>query len=130
MCCRSTREISRPQPSCRRSTNNSAGFLFPRARKLFYARLMIRVPGWLLIAVFALCVAGCTETAQPQNDEQNPHFQRAHDLINLQDYKSAIGEFDKVLEANPHSAATHYELGWICENDKIRDYAAAIYHYQ
>jgi LysM repeat protein len=91
---------------------------------------MIRVPGWLLIAVFALCVAGCTETTQPQSDDQNPHFQRAHDLINLQDYKSAIGEFDKVLEANPHSAATHYELGWICENDKIRDYAAAIYHYQ
>lgn len=88
------------------------------------------VPGWLLIAVFALCVAGCEETPQAQNDEQNPHFQRAHDLISLQDYKSAIAEFDKVLETNPRSAATHYELGWICENDKIRDYAAAIYHYQ
>jgi LysM repeat protein len=91
---------------------------------------MSRASGGLLIAVFALCVAGCTETQQPQNDEQNPHFQRAHDLINLQDYKGAIAEFDKVLEANPHSAATHYELGWICENDKIRNYAAAIYHYQ
>jgi LysM repeat protein len=91
---------------------------------------MSRVPGWLLIAVLTLCVAGCTETPQTQNDEQNPHFQRAHDLINLGDYKGAVAEFDKVLETNPRSAATHYELGWICENDKIRDYAAAIYHYR
>jgi LysM repeat protein len=91
---------------------------------------MNRVPGWLLIAVLVWCAGGCTETTQPQSDEQNPHFQRAHDLINLQDYKSAVAEFDKVLEANPRSAATHYELGWICENDKIRDYAAAIYHYR
>lgn len=88
------------------------------------------VPGWLLIAVFALGVVGCEDTPQAQNDEQNPHFQRAHDLINLQDYKGAVTEFEKVLETNPHSAAAHYELGWICENDKIRDYAAAIYHYE
>jgi LysM repeat protein len=91
---------------------------------------MIRVPGWLLIAVCALAVVGCTETTEAINDEQNPHFQRAHDLVNLQDLKSAITEYEKVLEKNPQSAATHYELGWICENDKIRDYAAAIYHYQ
>lgn len=83
-----------------------------------------------MIAVFALCVAGCTETPQTQNDEQNPHFQRAHDLINLQDYKGAIAEYEKVLETNPRSSATHFELGWICENDKIRDYAAAMYHYE
>src|SRR6476619_770475 len=91
---------------------------------------MSRVPGWLVIVVVALSVAGCGDTPQTQTDEQNPHFQRAHDLINLQDYKSAIDEFEKVLQANPQSAATHYELGWICENDKIRDYAAAIYHYK
>lgn len=91
---------------------------------------MNRVPGWLFIAVCALCLVGCTETTEVQNDEQNPHFQRAHEMINAQDFKSAIGEFEKVLERNPGSAATHYELGWICENDKIRDYAAAIYHYR
>ncbi len=91
---------------------------------------MSRVSGWLFIAIFASAVAGCTQQVEAPNDEQNPHFQRAHDLVNLQDYKGAIDEFEKVLETNPKSAAAHYELGWICENDKIRDYAAAIYHYQ
>lgn len=91
---------------------------------------MIRVPGWLLIAVLSLCVVGCEDPTQTVSDDQNPHFQRAHDLVNLQDFKGAISEYEKVLEKNPTSAATHYELGWICENDKIRDYAAAIYHYQ
>lgn len=105
-------------------------FALPRFARLSYARPMSRVPGWLFIAVFALCVAGCAETQQPQSDDQNPHFQRAHDLVNLQDYKGAITEFEKVLETNPRSAGTHFELGCICENDKIRDYAAAIYHYE
>src|SRR5690242_9479463 len=91
---------------------------------------MIRVPGWLLIFLCAWCLAGCTDTTEVVSDEQNPHFQRAHDLVNLQDFKGAITEYEKVLETNPKSAATHYELGWICENDKIRDYAAAIYHYR
>lgn len=91
---------------------------------------MIRVPGWLLIVVCALCVSGCTDSTETVSDEQNPHFLRAHDLVNLQDYKGAVTEYEKVLEKNPQSAATHYELGWICENDKIRDYAAAICHYQ
>ena len=91
---------------------------------------MSRVPGWLFIAVCAVCLAGCTETAEAPNDEQNPHFQRAHEMINAQNFKGAVAEFEKVLEKNPRSAATHYELGWICENDKIRDYAAAIYHYR
>ncbi|MGZ5569074.1 MAG: LysM peptidoglycan-binding domain-containing protein [Limisphaerales bacterium] len=91
---------------------------------------MSRVSGWLCIVVFAVCFTGCTETAEAPNDEQNPHFQRAHEMINAQDFKGAVAEFEKVLEKNPRSAATHYELGWICENDKIRDYAAAIYHYR
>lgn len=91
---------------------------------------MSRVPGWLFIAVCAVCLVGWTETSEAPNDEQNPHFQRAHEMINAQDFKGAVAEFEKVLEKNPRSAATHYELGWICENDKIRDYAAAIYHYR
>jgi tetratricopeptide (TPR) repeat protein len=83
-----------------------------------------------LIAVCAVCLIGCTESTEIPNDEQNPHFQRAHEMINAQDFKGAIGEFEQVLEKNPRSAATHFELGWLCENDKIRNYAAAIYHYQ
>jgi LysM repeat protein len=91
---------------------------------------MKRVPGWLFIAVCALCVAGCTGTADTTNDEQNPHFQRAQDMVNLQDFKGAISEFEKVLQVNPQSAESHFQLGCVSENDKIRDYGAAIYHYE
>jgi LysM repeat protein/TolA-binding protein len=113
-----------------RQNPDSPHFTLPPSSDLSYARNMSRVPGWLVIAVLGLCLVGCGDAPQPQNDEQNPHFQRARDLVNLQDYKGAVTEFEKVLETSPQSAATHYELGWICENDKIRDYATAIYHYQ
>ena len=75
-------------------------------------------------------VAGCSEVAEKPSEDQNPHFQKAQALISVQDYKGAIDEFEKALETNPQSAATHFELGWLCENDRIRDYAAAIYHYK
>lgn len=91
---------------------------------------MSRVPGWLLLAICAVCLAGCTGTADAPADELNPHFQRAQEMVKLQDFKGAISEFEKVLEKNPQSAETHFQLGLVCENDKIRDYGAAIYHYE
>ena len=60
---------------------------------------------------------------------KDPHFQRGRNLVNGQDFKGAVEEFEKALETNPRSAAAHFELGWLYEN-KVNDYAAAIYHYQ
>jgi len=77
-----------------------------------------------------VCLAGCTGTTDAPNDEQNAHFQRAQEMVKLQDFKGAISEFEKVLEKNPRSSETHFQLGLVCENDKIRDYGAAIYHYE
>lgn len=91
---------------------------------------MSRLPGWLFIAVCVFALVGCTDTTENVSDEQNPHFQRAQSMVNLQDFKGAISEFEKVLQVNPRSAETHFQLGCICENDKIRDYGAAIYHYE
>ena len=45
------------------------------------------------------------------------------------DYQGAIQAFEESLEANPHSAAAHFELGWLYD-EKESDPAAAIYHYQ
>lgn len=63
------------------------------------------------------------------DEEKDPHFQRGRDLVDSQDYKGAVDEFEKALETNPRSAAAHYELGWLYDT-KINDFAAAIYHYQ
>lgn len=91
---------------------------------------MKRLPGWLFIVVCALCVVGCGETVDTPNEEQNPHFQRAQEMVNLQDFKGAISEFEKVVQTNPQFPESHFQLGCVSENDKIRDYGAAIYHYE
>ena len=41
----------------------------------------------------------------------------------------AVEAFEQSLEVNPHSAAAHFELGWLYD-EKESDPAAAIYHYQ
>ncbi len=45
------------------------------------------------------------------------------------DYAGAIEAFEKALETNPHSAAAHFELGWLYA-DKVPNAATAIYHYE
>jgi LysM repeat protein len=84
-------------------------------------------------AVFILVAAGVCGcfpgNENHQDEERDPHFQRGRDLVNCQEYKAAAEEFEKALESNPRSAAAHYELGCLCDNN-IKDYAAAIYHYE
>jgi LysM repeat protein len=64
-----------------------------------------------------------------QDEERDPHFQRGRDLVNSQEFKAAAEEFEKALETNPRSAAAHFELGCLYDNN-LKDYAAAIYHYE
>ena len=87
---------------------------------------------WL--ALFALWVgialSGCTPSGQNQSDdEKEPHFVLGKNRINAMDYQGAIEAFEEALEVNPHSAAAHFELGWLYD-EKEPDPAAAIYHYQ
>jgi tetratricopeptide (TPR) repeat protein len=92
--------------------------------------LRVRVIGkWALALCLALCWAGCIPAETHVDEEKDPHFQRGRNLVNGQDFKGAVEEFEKALDTNPRSAAAHFELGWLYEN-KIADYAAAIYHYQ
>jgi LysM repeat protein len=44
-------------------------------------------------------------------------------------FNGAIEAFEQALQMNPHSAAAHFELGWLYA-EKEADPAAAIYHYQ
>jgi tetratricopeptide (TPR) repeat protein len=84
-------------------------------------------------AVFILVTAGLCGCFPGGNnhldEEKDPHFQRGRDLVNSQEFKAAVDEYEQALETNPRSASAHYELGWLYDT-KINDYAAAIYHYQ
>jgi len=72
---------------------------------------------------------GCSSSDQSQLDEEKePHFVLGRGRVNAMDYQGAIEAFEQSLEANPHSAAAHFELGWLYD-EKVPDPAAAIYHY-
>jgi len=91
---------------------------------------------WLFHAALAvlLCavVGGCVPAGQSQlDDEKEPHFIEGKRALNTMDYRGAIDEFEKAVEANPRNASAHFELGILYERQDLEpDPAAAIYHYQ
>ena len=77
-----------------------------------------------------VALAGCTPSDQSQLDEEKePHYVLGQNRVNAMDYQGAVEAFEQSLEANPHSAAAHYQLA-ILFDGKVSDPAAAIYHYQ
>jgi LysM repeat protein len=75
-------------------------------------------------------LSGCLPSGQGSTEEEKePHFLAGRNCISSMDYKGAIEEFEKALEANPHSAAAHRQLGILYE-EREPDPAAAIYHYE
>ena len=78
----------------------------------------------------AILLSGCLPSDQNQSEEEKePHFVLGKSRINAMDFQGAVQAFEESLEANPHSAAAHFELGWLYD-EKESDPAAAIYHYQ
>jgi len=85
--------------------------------------------GAVAVAI-AMLFSGCLPSDQNQSEEEKePHFVLGKGRINAMDYQGAVQAFEESLEANPHSAAAHFELGWLYD-EKESDPAAAIYHYQ
>ena len=73
---------------------------------------------------------GCSSSDQSQLDEEKePHYVLGQSRVNAMNYQGAVEAFEESLEANPHSAAAHYQLA-ILFDGKVSDPAAAIYHYQ
>jgi LysM repeat protein len=86
-------------------------------------------PGALAVWV-AILLSGCLPSDQNQSEEEKePHFVLGKGRINAMDYQGAVQAFEESLEANPRSAAAHFELGWLYD-EKESDPAAAIYHYR
>jgi LysM repeat protein len=84
---------------------------------------------YFIFLSLALCGNGCIPGDSHLDEEKDPHFQRGRNLASGQDFKGAVSEFEKALETDPHSAAAHFELGWLYDT-KINDPAAGIYHYE
>jgi LysM repeat protein len=57
------------------------------------------------------------------------HYINGRNRVSGLDYKGAVDEYEKALEANPRNSAAHRELGFVC-GENIKDYAAAIFHLQ
>jgi tetratricopeptide (TPR) repeat protein len=82
------------------------------------------------VAWLAVGLSGCSPSGRSQlSEEKEPHFLLGKSRVNAMDYQGAIEAFEQSLEANPHSASAHFELGWLYD-EKTSDPAAAIYHYQ
>jgi len=90
----------------------------------------IRFALGVCVMVAGIAVNGCSSSDQSQTDEEKePHFVLGKGRVNAMDYQGAVEAFEQSLEANPHSAAAHFELGCLFD-EKVPDPAAAIYHYE
>ena len=92
-------------------------------------RFWIRFAFCLPAVLLGVALGGCAPGQGQADDEKEPHFVLGQSKVNAMDYQGAVDAFEESLEANPRSAAAHFELGWLYE-EKVPDPAAAIYHYQ
>jgi len=89
---------------------------------------------WLLRVAWAVLLpavlSGCVPSSHSQlEEEKESHYQAGKSCVTSLDYRGAIQEFEKALEANPRSASAHFQLGCLYE-EREPDPAAAIYHFQ
>jgi LysM repeat protein len=104
-----------------------------QAGRFVYVQAMsfwIRLMSGACVVWLAVALSGCTPSGRsPLSEEKEPHFVQGKGRVNAMDYQGAIEAFEQSLEADPHSAAAHFELGWLYD-EKASDPAAAIFHYQ
>jgi LysM repeat protein len=83
-----------------------------------------------LVFLAGLLLCGCQPVGSGATDEEKePQFLIGRSRVNAMNFNGAIEAFEQALQMNPHSAAAHFELGWLYA-EKEADPAAAIYHYQ
>jgi len=84
----------------------------------------------LLAAVVWATVSGCSPSEpSPLDEEKEPHYSLGRSRVNARDFSGAVDAFNEALEANPHSAAAHFQLACLFDA-QVPDPAAAIFHYQ
>ncbi len=81
------------------------------------------------LLIGCLGLAGCLPSSQRMvEEEKEPHFLEGKRRVNAMDFGGAIDSFERALQANPHSASAHFELGVLYDQHKAEP-ATAIYHY-
>jgi LysM repeat protein len=90
-----------------------------------FASVLLR---WLAILLCGLSCVGCWEnTDNPLNEQKEAYYLRGKSLESSLDWPGAVAAYRKALEVNPRNASAHFEL-WILNQQRILNYAAAIYH--
>src|SRR5437773_3338375 len=108
------------------------GFIAPPG-DFVYFRAMIspaRVICLSLIFWLLISAGGCAPKPETEADEQKErNYLTGRRRLAALDYPGAVEAFEQALVVNPRSASAHFELGVLYEQ-KLSDYAAAIYHYE
>ncbi len=63
------------------------------------------------------------------DEQKDPYYLTGKNRVMSKDYQGATEAFEKALEANPRSAAAHFELGVLYEKNSTNS-ARAIYHFE
>jgi len=90
--------------------------------------LWFRFVGGACVVWLAVALSGCTPSGRSQLSEEK-ELVLGKSRVNAMDFQGAIEAFEQSLEANPHSATAHFELGWLYD-EKTAEPASAVYHYQ
>jgi LysM repeat protein len=64
-----------------------------------------------------------------QDEQKETYFLVGKRRENNLDFQGAAVAYEKALEVNPRNASAHFELGLLYEQ-QLKDYAAAVYHYE
>jgi len=90
---------------------------------------MERIVLTLVVLVFA--VTACTEPATTGfiSDDKNPWLKKAEAEKQRRNYTEAAECYEQALKLNPESAAIHWAVA-ILDEQQLKDLASAIYHYQ
>jgi LysM repeat protein len=93
--------------------------------------LAVRIFGGLLLLLTGSALIGCGPVQSQLDEEKDPHFVLGKSRASALDTGGAIECFEKALEANPQSAAAHFELACLFDqkDSKESEPAEAIYHY-
>ncbi|MGO9002525.1 MAG: hypothetical protein ACLQHM_11200, partial [Limisphaerales bacterium] len=76
--------------------------------------LWFRLVSGACVVWLAVALSGCTPSGRSRlSEEKEPHFVLGKSRVNAMDFQGAIEAFEQSLEANPHSATAHFELGWL-----------------
>jgi LysM repeat protein len=76
-----------------------------------------------------LLLGGCFDfSGGTTSEEKDPNLLRGRERYRAGDYQEALVSFEKALHSNPKSAAAHFDMAVVNENN-LKNYIFALYYY-